>query len=739
MAEDFCTSGEAMIEYDQFDYMLLFKSLESVRITSKDFLEGKLNSKDAYTKLRRQYSNYACNIKKNVDSNRSNKKLTGEILIITITIMSGLYTLWVLSQIFKSIKGEKHNIPILYALVSIIIVNPIYSFATITIDLLKYQTSTTMDSNKKDDIEEVESKIKLALKDEGSFNKESVCQYYQFFDNDSTNPEGKLCGCESATCIKEDSELITDTLASKLDKLDNVHQFFENQRTFVDKSKNNLLGIPQDDEIDKQLKFFLGEDIEKTLRENLNNSDEDMVVSENSQQIRNNVVNALKKIEGFKYTEKGIVKDYPSYFIEDTNTILFKLAKKVLDFVSVPENKKRYIDKNKYITLPILKSNSALYSCDNYKANAFDVWEYTSDNNALIEVPSQDSILQLMLELQIKLKRLNLLWLPEYENLRKIIYDNGPTKTEITIQKAIYRSEKIGDLNILFYEIIAIVLQNKALINYDNKVFVSSHESGVLTNCKSSSTIVDNIEKKHISPIKINIEELYPTDYKVKDTLLFAKMKLFIRSLKETGLNNDFQLTHKIETNMVIDIILNDEEDILNIAQMNNYVDSFLLDNNVFANDLVKDKIFKFNMNKLYDLALEKKELRNRNKEIFVNSKDEIEFPERYITFQDYTNKLKNIEKGQFNQYLKTIETVKKNIVYFVDKSDELNGKLEKEFKMTDFHDQYFYIYVAISLLLVIDVIWKTYFGVDLDIYYIDKVNKVKMNNEMNKVLSQNN
>ena len=104
-----------------------------------------------------------------------------------------------------------------------------------------------------------------------------------------------------------------------------------------------------------------------------------------------------------------------------------------------------------------------------------------------------------------------------------------------------------------------------------------------------------------------------------------------------------------------------------------------------------------------------------------------------------YTNKLKNIEKGQFNQYLKTIETVKKNIVYFVDKSDELNGKLEKEFKMTDFHDQYFYIYVAISLLLVIDVIWKTYFGVDLDIYYIDKVNKVKMNNEMNKVLSQNN
>jgi hypothetical protein len=190
---------------------------------------------------------------------------------------------------------------------------------------------------------------------------------------------------------------------------------------------------------------------------------------------------------------------------------------------------------------------------------------------------------------------------------------------------------------------------------------------------------------------------------------------------------------------MVIDIILNDEEDILNIAQMNNYVDSFLLDNNVFVNDLVKDKIFKFNMNKLYDLALEKKELRNRNKEIFVNSKDEIEFPERYITFQDYTNKLKNIEKGQFNQYLKTIETVKKNIVYFVDKSDELNGKLEKEFKMTDFHDKYFYIYVAISLLLVIDVIWKTYFGVDLDIYYIDKVNKVKMNNEMNKVLSQNN
>ena len=71
---DFCSSGtEDTVEFNKLDYMLLFKALDSIRVTAKDYLENKISKTDAYDKILSEYKFYNCHTKQNIKNNRNNK------------------------------------------------------------------------------------------------------------------------------------------------------------------------------------------------------------------------------------------------------------------------------------------------------------------------------------------------------------------------------------------------------------------------------------------------------------------------------------------------------------------------------------------------------------------------------------------------------------------------------------------------------------------------------------------
>ena len=75
--------------------------------------------------------------------------------------------------------------------------------------------------------------------------------------------------------------------------------------------------------------------------------------------------------------------------------------------------------------------------------------------------PTKEMILEKMFAIQTRLKRLNKLWLPEYEHLRMFLYDNS--QTEVNVQRALYRSTSQRIVTSLFGDIILMVMNNNSL------------------------------------------------------------------------------------------------------------------------------------------------------------------------------------------------------------------------------------------------------------------------------------
>ena len=739
-SNDFCSTNMEMLDYDEFDYNLLFRALDNIRVITKEYLEGsktETNTKETYDRIKREYSLYACKVKPQIQNSKDRKSTVRGLFKFLIFVLTSSYCIWLLYQIYKVLFAKKHKISMLYAMIILLLINPLYSVITITVEMLKYRASNQMHSSKKQIIDDIERDISYCVTCEKNFTIPNICKYYKYFDREESG--NKLCDkhckeCEDNTV--KNTELMVDSISNKMDKLDNIHQFFENQKKFVLKSQNPFIEIKENDIVNSLIDFLLGKNIESTLRENLNNSeDSEELVFENSQQVRDNVVNMLKFQEGYAYEKSGIVSDYNTYFVTDVNNLLYELTVDVLSFLSDAGMRRRYFDSNKHITGFIKNDNNLVLYCHNYKNdNTYKECNSDTTTEPITEpIGTMDSICDKMYKLIVRLRRLNILWLPEYEHLRKLIFD----KTDIQIQKSIYRAKMASDLKILLSEIIAIVMNNDKLVEIsENSVFTKANEFNDMillecyeNNCDSSSKTFT--ERKHIRmkyyvdnvENKIDILDFYPKDFATSDTLLFTKCKTFIYSLSQNTLPRSFQQTFRIETLMVKNIILNSLENIpVNMKRMVSYIQTFLREKKVLPQE--KELVFIANASALIKYSIGKKSQMEKNNELFFNAKNEIEYPNKYISFDEFNVKLLNLEKYQFNKYSKSINDAQRDIVFFIDKIDEINNRMETKFQMTSYYKQYITIYIMVSLLILIDIVWKDYFGQDFNFSYMDKVKK---------------
>ena len=223
--DTFCDDGEENMKYDVYDNMILTRSLRSVTDTLTSFINENISQDECFIKVKTQYSIYKCDLKKDLNSTKDHKKLIKEVMKWGFIIGSTFFCIWLVKQILKTLQKKAPQVPILYALTYLVIFNPIYSFITITIDIIKYR-STNVESNIIIDIDDIESKIENLLKCKDNLTKESACEICKFFNSNACVEE------------EEDGKDDIDTkISNKMERLNNVNQFMENQKNFILKAR----------------------------------------------------------------------------------------------------------------------------------------------------------------------------------------------------------------------------------------------------------------------------------------------------------------------------------------------------------------------------------------------------------------------------------------------------------------------------------------------------------------------
>lgn len=658
--DTFCDDGEENVKYDMYDNMILTRSLRSVTDTLTSFINENISQDEAFIKVKTQYSIYKCDLKKDLNNTKEHKKLIKEIMKWGFLIGSTFFCLWLVKQIVKTLKKKAPQVPILYALAYLVIFNPIYSFITITIDLIKYR-STNVESNVIIDIDDIESKIENMLKCKDNLTKETACEICKFFNANA--------------CVEEeesDKDDIDTKISNKMERLNDVNQFIENQKNFVLKSRNSLSQIKSNDKLDECLKFLV---VDETfgntldiLKDNIETSDKTNDIFMEASAIRS------------KFEDKN------ANFNENLSKDFNELSKEVILLINSDISK--YLRTNKHITVENLPQDLSVFI------------ESSSIRG------SEEKVTDIFYEIISKLRKLNKSYLPEYELLRKFIFRNET----VEIQQKIYNMKSSKRLDKYILNIVGFVVNNDLLI-------------------KSSSNGSDKFILEHsdeVTDVRSDIYMKLDPNYENKDSLVLKKTEIFVKKLPEKSLPLDFMKQHKYETVLVKAVITNMLQSILDlpISKTMSYLKLKIEQKNYFIESSTTENIFYGNLYKLIRYTIEERKLEKKNQDLYFTKDSEFDKPNDYISFDEFSFKLENINESQMTLFVDKLKTSNENVKTLVLELNTLNDKLEKKTHMANYYKEYIYIYVLASFFMLLDVIYSTYYDVGFDVAYIKSGNK---------------
>lgn len=792
--EDFCANATDMEEYDEFDYLILFRALDSVRVTSKELLEKENNGgasetfrKNSYVKCKRNFSFYTCKVKPEIQQTKERKKLMTTLFSVIIFLGTSYYTYWLAKQLWYGLSGKTHSVPIFYACMYIVLFNPIFSLITVSVNIVKFRSKSYMDKEKKESIENIEDKIKTALSCFDSFTNDNICAYYKFFDDDNVPGKGESL-CSSLDCTEcdtrvDNSPLNKDVIASKIEKLNSVNKFFVNQKKYILKANNPMIEIKHNVYIDNSIQFLLGKNVKTQISENIQNSDDTLVFLTNVNDIRKNVDKIIQLSEGYRYDEIGKISNYEEYFEVALSQEINDIILEIIKFFKSYDNVETYWNNNEHISEEYKNISNLVVYADNYNPNT-QTYETMNEKNSRPDINEGDAekIIQLFYSIIVKLRRLNIAWLPEYIHLKNLLFELTDPQIEETTQRALYKVKNENDLQPSFKRILAIFINNPTffeisstseklnvldsqytnLANQHSELVViksdasqfqfstiseyvnpfvptieGSAEAEQIRELDESNPVMNTSVVRHFRNVfKLSVASITGDKYVWfknmskdeygGDSLIFKKCETFIFSLKHKALPLDYMQKFKVECMLIKNVLL---EYLDNITIPNNkiirYIDTYIQKHNPIPGDTSKILIFKGNVKKLFDYTMKKKAQEQKNADIYYDTNNEIEFPNKYITFEEFNIKIMNIEKGQFMKYSSNVAEVGKDITYFIDKIEELNNNIERKQAMSKFYLQYAYIYIIASFFYLLNLCYETYFDDQIDFAFIKQQSKL--------------
>lgn len=640
----------------------LYGILKGISVTTREYLTGQLTQSEAFSRVKQKYSTFKSSRKNEGIFSFKNKLQRGSFLFL-IYVFSFIFTLWICYQITLSLIGKPHDVRVIFGLIYLVILNPIFSVLTVMLNI-GGTVDNAMNDVSIDSIQTIENALVPCIGSIKSFTKENVCNFHKHFDTENICNSSHV---DNGNDNNEDIDLKRRTLLESLSK------FFDSQNAFMLKSKNTSVGIKSNTSLDQCLSFLLGRNVEKVLSENVSKS-ADSVLFNTSSSIRQSIVSALKQIEGENY-DNNPIESYERDFVEYLNRDIRRFVDAVIDLIR--------IDKTKYYT-----NNNKIRNKPQIESLLSTTIHETSSLNSTAQI---DLILGLYLKIQNVLRRLNKTLLPEYSSLRKYIYGD----LNIQVQQDLYSITQVTDLYPHVNTIIALVFNNTYFLMY-------------------VSTPTESMYTK----LTIDVEKFYLSDqpsYETSSSLLFQKCIRFIDSLSKTPLPNDYTVKYsnelKLIKNCIISFVYDSTKNYVRVIQY-------------FTNKINKDgmsstkDLFIANISKLVHYSYHQNKKRLESLNILTDDDHIVINSGKYISFEEFKIILLNFDAEGMRRYSENVRKAKDDVKTLNDKL----GQKEIQLSGVNFSKSYSEmtsLYGILSLLILMNAIHRIYYGTDISFSFV--------------------
>ena len=649
----------------------LYGILKGISVTTREYLTGQLTQSEAFSRVKQKYASFKSSKKSEGLFSFKNKMKQGSFMFF-IYLFSLTFSLWVCYQIVKSLLGKPHDIRVIFALIYLVILNPVYSVLTVMLQMGGTYDNLANDMTV-DSIRTIENALVPCTTSIESFTRENVCNFHKHFDTDN------ICNSSNGDRNNDGDE---DTELKRRILLESLSKFFDNQRKFMLKSNNTSIGIKSNTSLDQCLSFLLGKNVEQTLSDNVSKN-QNTILFNTSSSIRTNISNVLQQIEGEAYNNNP-VESYTVNFVEHLNRDLSSFVQEVIQLVGT-DNKKYYHSNNKIRSKPPL---------DRLLANTL------LTTSSLSESAQIDLVSGMFLKIQVALRRLNKALLPEYSSLRKHLYGD----LDIESQKNLYAITEVTELYPHMNTVISLVFNNPLFL-------VEVSESGESSYQKTT----------------INVETFYLSDqpsYETQPSLLFQKTISFIQSLSKQQLPNDYTVKYSKELQLIQTCIITYVYDVSrNHVRVIEYFTKQIMKNGSSETKTM----FLGNVAKIIQYSYHQHSKRLESLNVL---KDENESPinlSKYISFEEFKIKLENFDQDGMRTYAANVKKASANVKTLKEKLGQSEVK-QIELNFSKSYSDLTTLYGILSFLILMNVIHRVYYGTDISFSFVKAQKNLQTN-----------
>lgn len=282
--------------------------------------------------------------------------------------------------------------------------------------------------------------------------------------------------------------------------------------------------------------------------------------------------------------------------------------------------------------------------------------------------------------------------------------DNGREVIVTNYLEVAKRMRRLKQLNLIEYE----HLKNYLFDNNENiNRLINIKEENQVNDYYSSIVQIFMNNSNYMVGDTISFNTIYQSYGGVDTSIMINRYKEFMTMLINKRIENDYQSRYKLFIKIIKDVIFI-EFDKPNMQAILDYIDKQLTLDNVLEES--KKNTYMYNLKTIFGYISKKHEREMKNSGLYLNGYDEVKHPKKYISFQEFSNKMEFIEFDQYSKIHEIISENYENVKFFNNKINDINDTYENKLSMSVYYGKFIYIYAIISFLIVFDLsIWTIF------------------------------
>ena len=695
--EELCAEIDSdMSGYSKSDMILLTRTLRGIYATCRDYVKIANPSEEereaAHTRLKQQYQFYQCNVKRKLANNRATSRFIMDIFRIIIILFMTSITMYMIYEIYKAFTGKEVKVTLTYAFITIWIVNPVWSVIKVIVSALNFQSSSKISPERKAEMDKLDGLLKQMVGCVSRFDG-TVGQFVSEYEN---------------------SEINEDLPSKRLKKLGDINQFVDNLRGFVYRSENPQLSANTEEAILRCYAFLKGGNmglLDGVLStESSEQTDEDNRMYFKSSKIVRSRAGEILHYYDVSFDASSLAS-YNDYFLDAINRSVRSLTVFVIKHAKSAEVG--------------FGGDVPVRFCSDATTEALAGSDHTA------EIVTHFSLLC------DRLRKLKRLMLPEYEYLLKFL--NPTEKAEWgalidSFDETYNSSEDVLNVVELFLNNTEYVYRN---LNRQ-RCELTTHEVTRTVNVgradersysimipKFKCTTDDESDKCLTYQDEFDIKSVYVAlggaSWRDKDTLLYARTSVFLRTLDKTALPAGYRAQYKVECDLIEEVLERElqfewtVESVISTMEAQERQDP--------SSDGVLVRNARLLLQRLFDTTND-----DAVKKLVFDRNATIDNPKLFITFDQFDEKLSNMTADKYAKFDRMVRRNADHVKFFNDRIDELNNSAESQMYMSGVYFEFVVLYAIISFCVTVDFSYKYYTKQSVDVLLMEKLQKSRLN-----------